>query len=92
MCMYNIPLNDALLSETRRSFGSDAAMKTWLQQQVEALLISYNTNQKTTRQRARIAIGKMRRQSEGNGNARLSLDEINAEIYETRKARKNIAV
>jgi hypothetical protein len=50
--MYNISLKDELLSETRRSFDSEAAMDTWLQQQVEALLVAYNASQKATRRKA----------------------------------------
>ena len=53
MCMYNISLKDELLSETRRSFDSKAAMDTWLQQQVEALLVAYNASQQAARSKAR---------------------------------------
>ena len=49
MCVYNITLNDELLNETRRSFASKTAMDAWLQQQVEAMLISYNASQQTIR-------------------------------------------
>lgn len=38
--------------------------------------------------RAREAIQAMRRQSEENGNATMSLDDINNEIREARQARK----
>ena len=84
--MYNITLNDELLSETRRSFASEAAMDTWLQQQVESLLMAYNASQQATRQKARLAIAAMRRQSEENGNTAMTLDEINSEIRQARKA------
>ncbi len=87
MCKYNITLNDEVVSETRRSFASEAAMDAWLQQQVEALLVAFNARQ-AAKARARQAIEAMRRQSEQNGNAQLSLDEINNEIRLTREARK----
>ena len=86
--MYNITLNDELLSETRRSFASETAMDTWLQQQVESLLMAYNASRQATRQKARIAIAAMRRQSEENGNTAMTLDEINSEIRQARQARK----
>ncbi len=87
MCTYNITLNDALVNETRRSFASEAAMDTWLQQQVEALLVTFNARQ-AAKARARKAIDAMRRQSEENGNAQLSLEEINNEIRLTRETKK----
>ena len=40
--MYNIAMNDELVSETCRSFASKDAMDAWLQQQVEALLVAHN--------------------------------------------------
>ena len=40
--MYNIAMNDELVSETLRSFSSKDAMDTWLQQQVETLLVAHN--------------------------------------------------
>lgn len=88
MCMYNITLNDELISETRRSFASEADMDAWLQQQVEALLVAYNASRQATRQKAQQAIAAMRRQSEDNGNAAMTLDEINIEIRQARQARK----
>ena len=88
MCIYNITLNDELLNETRRSFASKTAMDAWLQQQVEAMLISYNASQQTIRQNARQAIAAMRKQSEENGNAAMTLDEINSEIRQARQNRK----
>ena len=88
MCTYNISLKDELLSETRRSFANDAAMDTWLQQQVEALLEAYNASQQAARRKARLAIAAMRRQSEDNGNAAMTLDEINNEICQARKAKR----
>ena len=88
MCIYNITLNDELLNETRRSFASKTAMDAWLQQQVEAMLISYNASQQAIRQNARQAIAAMRKQSEENGNAAMTLDEINSEIRQARQNRK----
>lgn len=87
MCMYNIPLNDELVGRTRQSFSDEAAMTEWLQRQVEALLIEFNSRQ-TIKANARKAIDAMRRQSEQNGNAELTLDDINKEIHLARKARK----
>lgn len=86
--MYNITLNDELISETRRSFASEADMDALLQQQVEALLVAYNASRQATRQKAQQAIAAMRRQSEDNGNAAMTLDEINSEIRQARQARK----
>lgn len=40
--MYNIAMNDELVSETLRSFSSKDAMDAWLQQQVETLLVAHN--------------------------------------------------
>ena len=88
MCVYNITLNDELLNETRRSFASKTAMDAWLQQQVEAMLMSYNASQQAIRQNARQAIAAMRKQSEENGNADMTLDEINSEIRQARQNRK----
>ena len=88
MCIYNITLNDELLNETRRSFASKTAMDAWLQQQVEAMLMSYNASQQAIRQNARQAIAAMRKQSEENGNADMALDEINNEIRQARQNRK----
>ena len=85
--MYNLTLNDELVKETRQSFASDTDMAVWLRQQVEALLVAYNASQQAARQKARLAIAAMRRQSEANGNADLSLDEINNEIRQARAAR-----
>ena len=87
MCMYSIPLSDELVDQTRQSFTDEAAMTAWLQRQVEALLMEFNSRQ-TIKANARKAIEAMRLQSEQNGNAELSLDDINKEIRLTREARK----
>lgn len=87
MCMYNITLSDELVGQTRQSFTDEAAMTAWLQRQVEALLVEFNSKQ-AIRAKARKAIEAMRRQSEKNGNAELSLDEINREIRLARNTRK----
>ena len=52
MCMYNLALNDELVRRTRQSFANEADMKAWLQRQVEALMIEYNTSQQTVRRSA----------------------------------------
>lgn len=88
MCMYNISLNDELVMQTRQSFASESAMTQWLQQQVEALLVSFNANQQAVRQKARKVIEAMRLQSEQNGNDTMTLEEINDEIRQARAARK----
>ena len=88
MCMYNLALNDELVRRTRQSFANDADMKAWLQRQVEALMIEYNTSQQTVRRNARAAIASMRRQSELNGNSGMSLQDINNEIQQARQTRK----
>ena len=88
MCIYNISLNDELVMQSRQSFASESAMTQWLQQQVEALLVSFNASQQATRQKARKAIEAMRLQSEQNGNDAMTLDDINNEIHQTRAARK----
>ena len=88
MCMYNIFLNDELVQQTRQSFASEALMTSWIQQQLEALLTDFNARQQTTRQKARQAVEAMRRQSEQNGNAAMTLDDINDEILQARATRK----
>ena len=88
MCMYNLALNDELVRRTRQSFANEDDMKAWLQRQVEALMIEYNTSQQMIRRNARAAIAAMRRQSELNGNAEMSLQDINTEIQQVRFERK----
>ena len=88
MCMYNLALNDELVRRTRQSFANEADMKAWLQRQVEALMIEYNTSQQSVRRNARAAIASMRRQSELNGNSGMSLQDINNEIQQARQTRK----
>ena len=89
MCMYNLALNDELVRRTRQSFANEDDMKAWLQRQVEALMIEYNTSQQMIRRNARAAIAAMRRQSERNGNAEMSLQDINTEIQQVRLERKS---
>lgn len=91
MCMYKIALNDELLQRTRQTFADERRMDAWLQQQVEALLRSYNAEQEAIRQRARSAVEAMRNQSELNGNAAMSLEDINREIQQVRQARRVMA-
>ena len=87
MCMYKLVLNDELVQRTRQSFASETDMTAWLQRQVEALLIEYNTTQQTVRRKARAAIASMRHISELNGNSEMSLEEINYEIRQARQER-----
>ena len=91
MCMYNLALNDELVRRTRQSFANEDDMKAWLQRQVEALMIEYNTSQQMVRRNARAAIAAMRRQSELNGNAEMSLQDINTEIQQVRLSKKTTA-
>ena len=91
MCMYNLALNDELVRRTRQSFANEDDMKAWLQRQVEALMIEYNTSQQMVRRNARAAIAAMRRQSELNGNVEMSLQDINTEIQQVRLERKTTA-
>jgi hypothetical protein len=86
--MYNLALNDELVRLTRQSFANETDMTAWLQRQVEAILIEYNTTQQTVRRNARAAIATMRRKSEQNGNCEMSLEDINNEIRQTRQNRK----
>ena len=89
MCMYNLSLDEELVQRTRRSFANETDMTAWLQRQVEALLIEYNTTQQTVRSKAREAVEVMRNISEQNGNSEMTLEDINREIQLARKARKN---
>ena len=63
-------------------------MDAWLRQQVELLLLNYNAQQQAIRERARAAVEAMRNQSEQNGNSGMSLEDINREIQESRRARR----
>lgn len=47
--------------------------------------IASNAEQKAIRQRARSAVEAMRNQSELNGNADMSLEDINREIQQVRQ-------
>ena len=89
--MYNISLNDELVRQTRQSFASESLMTSWIQQQLEALLTDFNARQQAARQKARQAIEAMRMQSEQNGNAGMTLDDINDEILQARATRKATA-
>lgn len=89
MCTYNIKLDDRLVSEARSSFASEEAMQKWIQQQVEALLVKFNSVQQNTIAKARKAIESMRSQSEKNGNSDMTLAEINEEIRQARASRKS---
>ena len=90
MCVYKLVLNDELVQRTRMSFANEADMTAWLQRQVEALMIEYNTKQQTIRRKARAAVEVMREISEQNGNSEMTLEDINREIQQARQARKVI--
>ena len=88
MCMYKLALNDELVQRTRMSFANETDMTAWLQSQVEALMIEYNSKQQTIRRKARAAVEVMREISEQNGNSEMTLEDINREIQQARQARK----
>ena len=88
MCSYNITINDSIIEKVRPSFANEADFERWLQQQIEQLLLGYYSRQ-MAQMRARKAIDSMRKQSEMNGNSELTLDEINEEICQARKERKD---
>ncbi len=87
MCSYTITLDDTIVEKVRPSFADDQALELWLQQQIEELLLRHYTQQEK-RNRARKAVLAMRKQSEANGNSKMTLDEINAEIQQARQERK----
>lgn len=88
MCMYNLALNDELVRQTRQSFANESDMTAWLERQVEALLIEYNSTQQTVLRKAREAVEVMRSISEQNGNSEMTLEDINREIQFAREAKK----
>ena len=48
MCSYNITLDDTLVKQAKPSFADDKALETWLQQQVEWLLLEHIEAQRGT--------------------------------------------
>ena len=81
-------VDDELVQRTRMSFANETDMTAWLQRQVEALMIEYNTKQQTIRRKARAAVEVMREISEQNGNSEMTLEDINREIQQIRQARR----
>ncbi len=89
MCSYNIILNDQLINEVKPSFPNEKAFTSWLQKQVESILLKFKTDHRQiVLDDARKAIAEMRRQSMLNGNSELSMDEIDEEIRLSRLVRK----
>ena len=88
MCSYNITINDSIIEKVRPSFADEKDFEQWLQQQMEQLLLGFY-NRQLAQIRARKAVESMRQQSELNGNSGLTLDQINEEIRQARKDRKN---
>jgi hypothetical protein len=91
MCSYNITLEDALVEKVRPSFANDEELELWLKQQLEALLVRYYIQESERQQRlnrAKNAIDAMRQQSEQNGNAEMTLEDINEEIRQSRLERR----
>ena len=81
MCSYNIILNDQLINEVKPSFPNEKAFTSWLQKQVESILLKFKTDHsQIVMDDARRSIAEMRRQSMLNGNSGLSMDEIDEEI------------
>jgi hypothetical protein len=65
------------------------AFASWLQKQVESILLKFKTDHRQiVLSDARKAIQEMRRQSMLNGNSELSMDEIDEEIHQSRLERK----
>lgn len=97
MCSYNITLEDDLVEKVRPSFANDQELELWLKQQLEALLVRYYIEESERQQklsRAKNAIDAMRQQSEQNGNAEMTLEDINEEIRQSRierRSRKTVA-
>ena len=97
MCSYNITLEDALVEKVRPSFANDQEMELWLKQQLDALLVRYYIEESARQQKlnqARKVIDAMRQQSEQNGNAEMTLEDIDEEIRQARierKSRKTVA-
>ena len=92
MCSYNITLEDALVEKIRPSFANDEELELWLKQQLEALLVRYYIQESERQERlnrAKNAIDAMRQQSEQNGNAEMTLEDINEEIRQSRLERKS---
>ena len=90
MCTYSLKLDDSLVDQVRPSFSDDIALQRWLEEQLEHVLRQYYAKERQeTLRKAREAIEAMRQQSELNGNSKLTLDEINEEIRQSREARKS---
>lgn len=54
MCTYNISIDDALMERVRPAFADNAAIKDWMQSQVEVLLlqiVSENAKKKDAQMR-----------------------------------------
>ena len=89
MCTYNIKIDDAVMEDVRPSITQGMAEDAWVQLQVEMLFTKLAASRRQeVFANARKAIAAMRKQSEINGNSRMSLDDINSEIREARAARK----
>ena len=89
MCRYNISIDDALMEAIRPSITQGMDEDTWVQLQVEMLFSQMAASQReATLEAARKAIEAMRSQSMKNGNSNLTLEQINDEIKQARKARR----
>ena len=91
MCRYNISIDDALMEEIRPSITQGMDEEAWVQLQVEILFSQLAASRReATLVAARQAIDAMRSQSMQNGNSNLTLEQINDEILQARKARRFI--
>ena len=69
--------------------GFGTALLIWFHFEDKKNARTLNARQESARQNACKAIEAMRRQSEKNGNDRLTLDDISNEIQQTRAARRS---
>ena len=81
--MEILQLRAELFREMNPLLDSDIMLRKMIAY-VKSLFADQQLEQATTRQKARQAIEAMRRQSEENGNATMTLDDINDEIRQAR--------
>ena len=86
MCTRTIHINDKLLEQIRPVFPTDDDLQRWLEEQMESLLMSFSTQQKSKTpcsytDEEMYAIVKERLQSLENGTAQLvEGDEVFSQI------------
>ena len=84
--METMQLRAELFREMNPLLDSDEMLRKMIAY-VRSLFATQQSSQQSA-QRARQAIEAMRQQSEQNGNASMTLDDINEEIRQARAARK----